>query len=720
MARKGKPLVAETTGVELHPWWWRTRYKMAPVYAIVSVILFGLLSKLWESAAQILIFLSIVVTFLVIVIKARYSKGKHKDPGMALFLYVCTGLYLGAILAIRFDLLPVGWLLITLAVAFALLSLFWWFDRKNLHTQQVEEEMRRWPELAKKIGLEKVRRGAMRATDSGRKVRLWWNPGDATLDGVQSHARQLESVLGIPVKRIRFQPVMDDDGMIQPNMLDVSENTKARSLKEPIPFGEPTMKTIYDKMFIGPLEDGEDYDVTWYDRKWGGKHTLAGGETGSGKSGLYDLFLGESSKCLDLVRWGIDRKGGMTLKPWATLFDWLVFDEAGTESMLVAIRAVLEARSNFAGDRGWKTWRASAKRPLIVIVIDECAEVLGSNGSGWQNSDLANSIARMGRAAGVLLLLATQHPTTEALSSTQLTKNLGRRFCFAVADSGAQRAILPNSLGVVDATTIPTGPKHAGTFYTSEGGVLNTLSGRVRFVAEEVVRSLLIEIGDGVSSIDQLSADAAAKATQKFKEHAYELRKVWLLEDLPALDADDDADEDEEPDDDDDDPTVVPMTKSAPTVAADHVPVMSDMPPDGPVGDGTDDEEGISPEDDIPYPTSGPEGDTSVPLSVLADGAGSQQAEIDRAIATWLVDHRESDISQERADNLLDAALDASGPEGISPTDLRSIVGRGKTVIYEMLDQRMKRQPATVEKLGRGRYRRPLVYRPPFRTDNTA
>lgn len=694
--------------VTLQPWWWRTRYKMAPVYAIGSVIILGLLSKLWASVGQLMMLVAVIVTFLVVLVRARYARGKRKDAGMALFLYILIGTYFGLILAIRFSLLPVGWLLITLAVVFAVFSLFWWFDRKNLRTQQIEEEMRRWPELAKKIGLERVRKGVTKITDTGRKTRLWWNPGEATLDGVQSHARQLESAFNIKHKRIRFEPVIDEDGMVEPNMVDVSENTKSASLKAPVPFDQPTMRTVYDRMFIGPLENNEDYSVVWFEKKWGGKHTLAGGASGSGKSGLYDLFLGESSKCLDMVRFGIDRKGGMTLKPWAPLFDWLVFDDAGTEAMLVGIRAILEARSNYAGNRGWKTWKASPKHPLIVLIIDECAEVLGSNGSGWQNSDLANSIARMGRAAGVLLLLATQHPTTEALSSTQLTKNLGRRFCFSVEDSGGQRAILPNSLELVDATAIPLNEAHAGTFYTSEGGVINTLSGRVRFVTEEKTRELLIDIGDAVSVLDKLSQQAVSQATAKYKENAYDVRQQWLVDDLPPI-GEDDSDDDE--DDEDDDGTEDVGPSDTDHVAADGMPPTEDevvvlsKSSDQPPPSEPEEDEGAP---EFEYPAEDP-GGPEVPLRSLANNPPNH-LDYDRAMAAWMVAHREDEITPARANALMDGALDAAGPLGISPKALREIVGRGETTVYEMINERVA--TGRVERIERGLYRRPLTYQP--------
>ena len=43
-----------------------------------------------------------------------------------------------------------------------------------------------------------------------------------------------------------------------------------------------------------------------------------GGIAGSGKSGVLNVILGNLAACPDVVLWGIDLKGGMELRPWAS------------------------------------------------------------------------------------------------------------------------------------------------------------------------------------------------------------------------------------------------------------------------------------------------------------------------------------------------------------------------------------------------------------------
>jgi DNA segregation ATPase FtsK/SpoIIIE, S-DNA-T family len=691
MAKKQRRIrqEGEEEFVNLQPWWWRTRYRMAPVYAAISVLLFGFALKLLDNTQQVVILVGAVAVLAAVVVRARYGRGKRRDPAMQTFMYVVLVVYFGLILAIRFNAWPISWSVTALVVAFVVLGLFWWFDRRNLRAQEVEAELARWPALVEKIGLKGVRRSAGRITETGKRIRLSWNPGTTTLENVQSHARGLESITGIKHKRIRFIPVTDDDGDVETNMIDIEENKSAPGRKASVPFDHPRMQTVYDRNYIGPLENGEDYEVVWYDKKWGGKHTLAAGQTGSGKSGLYDLIIADSILCRDLVKWGCDPKGGMTMLGWAPTFDWFTTTEKGCEAMLTAVKEILTDRAAYAASKGWKVWRASPKNPLLLVVIDECAEVFGMF-SGMV--ELANSIARMGRAAGVLLLLATQYPTNEAISSSQLTKNIGRRFCFSVLDHLAQRVILPGSSDTVDATSIPVGPKYAGTFFTSEGGVINTLSGRVRFVSEEKIRELVVMVGDATSKLDRMSIAAALRATEKFGENSYEARKIWLVEDLPDLTDDDEEDEEAGYDPEDDEEAAAPGPEGR-GAAPDPDNVRRVTFGDSPAPPPPEEQEEV-----LEEPT------VNITIAELADSIPEDERQ--KLIAEYLVGQQEEDVTRNEALARLDAALDAAGQEGIGAGRLVKIVGRQKTWVYDELE-RLTLEQKVVPAESPGRYRRP-------------
>jgi S-DNA-T family DNA segregation ATPase FtsK/SpoIIIE len=665
---------------------WRRRYVQTPFIA-VTVVLTLALTSFSLSTNQTLAGCFGVGLVGELFIRARWGKGKHRDPGMSLLMRFVVAASLGLICTVRFALVSPGWIFVAFLGCLAVFGGMWWFDNRNIRQFEIEVELERWPELAKKIGLEKVKKTATKVTETGKRTMLWWSPGDCTLDRVRSNRSALEAALQIPEKRLRFEMVKDENNFNRTDRIWVVENTEAPSLKAPVPFDRPSMRSIQDLMVIGLLEDGSEYAVRWYQRGWGGKHTLAAGRSRSGKSGLYHLVLAESALCPDVVRWGIDRKGGMTLKPWAPLFDWLVTDDSGTMSMMTAVREVLEARSKYAADMGWDTWKVSPKRPLLIILIDECAEVFGFAGN-YDATEKVNSIARMGAAAGVLLLVATQHPTNEALSSTQLTKNISRRFCFSVEDFLAQRVILPNSTETVDATQIPLTPQFSGTCFTSEGGEIEPKSLRVRFVTFKKIRTVVTEVGDNVPTLDALSNWAAEEATVDFGEDSYAERRHWVVEDLPPLSSsagDDDAADDEEDDEEPMPPGHPAVLKNTPPPTKPHLAAVSDLP----AGQGEVEE---------------PQGGSVLTFAEINEGCTDEEkTEREEALAAWHAAHVEANITTEQAEGLLRDALRTCGKQGTTINALTQICGRQSTWIHDRLTEWMKR--GVVERPTVGQYR---------------
>jgi DNA segregation ATPase FtsK/SpoIIIE, S-DNA-T family len=69
-------------------------------------------------------------------------------------------------------------------------------------------------------------------------------------------------------------------------------------------------------------------------------------------------------------------------------------------------------------------------RPLVVA-IDECQELFSHPDLGKEAGELAERVIKLGRALGVVLLLATQRPDARSLL-TGVSANVGTRFCLRV------------------------------------------------------------------------------------------------------------------------------------------------------------------------------------------------------------------------------------------------------------------------------------------------
>ena len=138
--------------------------------------------------------------------------------------------------------------------------------------------------------------------------------------------------------------------------------------------------------------------------------------------------------------------------------------------------AVLEARKKWFDDAGCDNLDAFNKAtgeglPRLVFACDEVAELLDRTGRSKEDRDKLNQIenrlatlARLGRAFGIHLILATQRPDANILPG-QIKNNIGYRIC-GRADNVLSMIILDNT----DASDkIPHDAQ--GRFLTGDGTV---------------------------------------------------------------------------------------------------------------------------------------------------------------------------------------------------------------------------------------------------------
>lgn len=67
----------------------------------------------------------------------------------------------------------------------------------------------------------------------------------------------------------------------------------------------------------------------------------------------------------------------------------------------------------------------------LVVAIDEAQELFRNSACGKEAGELAEQIIKLGRALGVILLIATQRPDRDSLP-TGISANVGTRFCLRV------------------------------------------------------------------------------------------------------------------------------------------------------------------------------------------------------------------------------------------------------------------------------------------------
>ncbi len=194
-----------------------------------------------------------------------------------------------------------------------------------------------------------------------------------------------------------------------------------------------------------------------------GVHGLIAGGTGSGKSELLmtlivGLALNYDPSILNFVL--VDYKGGGAFEPFKTLphcVDIVTnLNRAGVQRMFTAIRAEIERRQRLTTETGTKDiveYRKGghhlthAPLPHLFVIIDEYAEMISESPEFKAELD---SITRVGRSAGINLLLAAQRP---AGVTDQMRANIKFRICLRVEETDTSREMLRRS----DAAFLPNG-----------------------------------------------------------------------------------------------------------------------------------------------------------------------------------------------------------------------------------------------------------------------
>ena len=204
-------------------------------------------------------------------------------------------------------------------------------------------------------------------------------------------------------------------------------------------------------------------------------HILLGGSTGSGKSVLLKLLLMQSLyKGAEVYI--ADFKGGVDFpKVWHTKCH-LCFTEDDLLYTLNQLVAVLESRKRQLAETGCPNLDAYNKAtgeglPRLIFACDEVAEVLDRTGRSKEDKERLgqienklSTIARLGRAFGLHLILSTQRPDAAILPG-QIKNNLDFRVC-GRADNVLSQIILDNTSA---ADQIPKDTR--GRFITGDGTV---------------------------------------------------------------------------------------------------------------------------------------------------------------------------------------------------------------------------------------------------------
>jgi S-DNA-T family DNA segregation ATPase FtsK/SpoIIIE len=290
--------------------------------------------------------------------------------------------------------------------------------------RRLRQITKRWPELAEDMELSGSLIRRAEADDTGITFTLALRPG-LTVADVVARLSRIESVLETRPGGVRVLPDPDRANVAIVRVI------RRDPLAITIAWPGSTVNTINEPLAFGLFDNGDTVRLVLI-----GEHVLIGGTMGRGKSGLLNAIMAALSVCADVVVWGIDMKLGLELLPWLPVLGRLATTNEEALELLTAANRVLDARARLLASRKGRKWRPSPDEPALVIAIDELAELSG------KALTLFERVARMGRAAGIVLVAVTQRPSLAALGSLDARTQMTIRVSMGVIEARDAELIL--------------------------------------------------------------------------------------------------------------------------------------------------------------------------------------------------------------------------------------------------------------------------------------
>ncbi|MDQ3901640.1 MAG: FtsK/SpoIIIE domain-containing protein [Actinomycetota bacterium] len=245
--------------------------------------------------------------------------------------------------------------------------------------------------------------------------------------------------------------------------------------------------SIYDPIHLGTDENGLPVTVTLAYR-----NLLAGGEPGAGKSSVLNLIVGHGALCPDCRLWLLDGKR-VELGLWREIAD--VFVGSDIDHALTTLRQ-LQAEM----DIRYALLEAAQRRKItrddsldvILAVIDELAYFTVTIGTEAQQQEfriLVRDLVARGRAAGIIVVAATQRPSADIIP-TSLRDLFGFRMAFRCTTDSSSDIILAQGWAAQGFSAKAIDPEAFGqAWLLAEGGLPRRM--RCAFLTDTHIRALV-------------------------------------------------------------------------------------------------------------------------------------------------------------------------------------------------------------------------------------
>lgn len=226
--------------------------------------------------------------------------------------------------------------------------------------------------------------------------------------------------------------------------------------------------SIYDPIYLGLDTRGKPVYVTLMYRS-----ILLGGEPGSGKSVAQGNIVSHAALCIDVDMILIDGKI-VELLPYAPVAQEFVGNDI-TKALAVLreVQTDMDERYLHLARTGAKKITADDGFRAKLLAIDELAYFTVTVGTKEQQEEfrtLVRDIVARGRAAGIIVVAATQRPSADIVP-TSLRDLFGYRLAFRCATDSSSDIILGTGWASKGHTAVDIEPESLGVgFLRAEGG----------------------------------------------------------------------------------------------------------------------------------------------------------------------------------------------------------------------------------------------------------
>lgn len=174
-----------------------------------------------------------------------------------------------------------------------------------------------------------------------------------------------------------------------------------------------------------------------------GQHMLIGGETGAGKSVSLSEIVAWAALDPEVTMHGIDGKEMVELGPWEKSFTDLVGTTQSAIALLEEIVVLLDGRYEMLRMEGKRKVAPGDGMGLHLIVVDELARFTDDPDKALRERfiTLLRDIISRGRAAGIIVVVATQRPSADVVP-TRVRDLIGYRWALRCATATSSDMIL--------------------------------------------------------------------------------------------------------------------------------------------------------------------------------------------------------------------------------------------------------------------------------------